>query len=396
MVVRATISLNANDFFSNAQGIPRPDHLRDQYGFALGGPIKKDKKHSSLWILKRYDRTIQRRSTPSYPPQPNGMATSAIRLCFAPIRHRDAQWGQPVQQQVFNPFSRYANGNRQNFTVPNVIDSNLIDPIGQKIINLYPLPTIDNAAPGTPNFHKVILSKSDGYQFDIKIDHHFTERTIFPRATATCTAPLLYQRFLEMAILATVSPVRQREQCALEDNWSPTPSMVWTNRFAIDRVVAPVTENYPNLNTAFDAPGDAILASTNGLSRFPVIQMDNNATSLFNQCCTDTSFAHTLYSYSSALSWVKGRHVLKFGGEQRLFFNNFFQPNPPTGLFHFTQGELSSPSAMEIRSREIPSPACFLVMEIPAAAALQSSNPLPINRRKRRSLSRTIGRSIRS
>jgi hypothetical protein len=66
--------------------------------------------------------------------------------------------------------------------------------------------------------------------------------------------------------------------------------------------------------------------------------MDNNATSLFDQCCTDTGFAHTLYSYSSSLSWARGRQIWKFGGEQRLFFNNFFQPGNPTGFFHFTQG----------------------------------------------------------
>src|ERR1700730_17384722 len=29
--------------FSNAAGIPRPDHLPDQYGFSLGGPIWKQK-----------------------------------------------------------------------------------------------------------------------------------------------------------------------------------------------------------------------------------------------------------------------------------------------------------------------------------------------------------------
>jgi len=31
----------------------------------------------------------------------------------------------------------------------------------------------------------------------------------------------------------------------------------------------------------------------------------------------------------------QGAHIWKFGGEQRLFFNNFSQPNPPTGFFHF-------------------------------------------------------------
>jgi hypothetical protein len=123
---------------------------------------------------------------------------------------------------------------------------------------------------------------------------------------------------------------------ALEDNWSLTPTLVWTNRFAIDRAVAPVNEDYPNLNTAFDAPGDALLSTTNGLTRFPVIQMDNNATSLFNQCCTDTNFAHTLYS-TVPLVLGQGRRI-EVCGEQRQFFNTF-QPNPADWLFHFTQGE---------------------------------------------------------
>ena len=35
--------LNANDFFLNRAGQPRPDLKQNQFGFALGGPIKKDK-----------------------------------------------------------------------------------------------------------------------------------------------------------------------------------------------------------------------------------------------------------------------------------------------------------------------------------------------------------------
>ena len=69
----------------------------------------------------------------------------------------------------------------------------------------------------------------------------------------------------------------------------------------------------------------------------PAILTDSPWTSLYDQCCVDTKFAHTLYSYSSALSWVHGKHNFKFGGEQRLFFNNFQQPPYPTGYFHFSQ-----------------------------------------------------------
>jgi hypothetical protein len=67
-------------------------------------------------------------------------------------------------------------------------------------------------------------------------------------------------------------------------------------------------------------------------------------TDLYDQCCTNTTFAHTLYSYSSQFVVSKGSHLMKFGGEQRLFYNNFFQPNDPTGTFNFTD-YVTSPTA---------------------------------------------------
>src|SRR5262249_37654893 len=47
--------------------------------------------------------------------------------------------------------------------------------------------------------------------------------------------------------------------------------------------------------------------------------------------------ADTLYAVSDTLSWLKGKHSLKIGGEARRFFNNNF--NDDTGVFTF-----SSPS----------------------------------------------------
>jgi carboxypeptidase family protein/TonB-dependent receptor-like protein len=327
-------ALDANDFFSNAQGIPKPDHLRDQYGFSLGGPARKGKTfffvdfekarendpvHIDAFVPTDLERMGDFRQTQ--------VICSDSSQCTV---------GQPVLQRIFNPFNVDTSGNRADFTVPNLIDANLIDSIGQAIINLYPKPTVANPASGDFNFHKVVLSQDPARQYDIKVDHHFSEKNHLSAR---------YSNHHDVFAVPTVfgdgdfndgfTGTTDVHNAVLEDNWNAAPTMVLTSRFAVDRAVAPVSENYPSLSSV-GLP--AVLGQANGVSRMPVIQMDNNATSLFNQCCTDTRFAHTLLSYSSSLAWIKGRQTWRFGGEQRIFYNNFFQPNPPTGFFHFSTG----------------------------------------------------------
>jgi hypothetical protein len=316
-------ALDANEFFRNAEGIANPDHVRDQYGFSLGGPIKKEK----TFFFVTFEKTRQN--------DPLNITA------FVPTTlERQGDFRESLQH-IYNPFNVTTDPGtgqetRADFTTPNLIDPGLINSIGQAIINLYPMPTDPNAALGDPNYHAAVLSKFSARQFEAKVDHHFTDKNHLSARYSyhhdDGSTPTVFGDgdFGDGFAFST-----DVHNAALEDNWNLTPSMVWTNRFAIDRVVAPVTEDYPSLESV---GFPSILGSQNATDRMPVIQMDNNASSLFNQCCTDTNFAHSLYSYSSALSWVKGSHIVKFGGEQRLFFNNFFQPNPPTGFFHFSTG----------------------------------------------------------
>jgi hypothetical protein len=114
-------------------------------------------------------------------------------------------------------------------------------------------------------------------------------------------------------------------------NWTISPRILYTGRLALDLAIAPGITSYPNLTKA----GFPSYMINNGLARMPTMDFDSTYTNLFDQCCVDTNFAHTLYTYSAALSWVKGSHSIKFGGEQRVFFNSFWQPDNPTGIFTF-------------------------------------------------------------
>ncbi len=327
-------ALDANEFFRNANGVPNPDHARDQYGFSFGGPIKKEK----TFFFVDFEETRQNDPVNIDAFVPTALERAGDFRNTSVICSDSSQCtvGQAVQQHIFNPLNVDGSGNRQDFAIPNVIDPNLISPIGQAIINLYPQPTVANAGPGQVNFHTAVLSTFTARQFDVKIDHHFSDKNHLSGRYSNHhddgkTPTVLGDGDFNDGFAFTTDV----HNAAIEDNWSVTPTRVITSRIALDRAVAPVTENYPTL-ASVGLP--AILGQGNGTTRIPVIQMDNNATSLFNQCCTDTRFAHTLFSYGSSMSWVKGRQIWKFGGEQRFFYNNFFQPNPPTGFFHFSPG----------------------------------------------------------
>ena len=334
-------ALDANDFFNNAQGIPRPDHVRDQYGFSLGGPIRKQKTFFfvDLEFTREHDPVNMNGTVPT-DSERNGDFSSTLTA--------DAN-GNPVQQTIYNPFlcSLPPGGSacvRPQFP-NNMIPQQYIDPIGQALLKAYPEPNVTPDQFGLNNFRTSVLTNQPAHQFDVKVDHYFTEKQ---RLSARYSQS--YGEFDVPFVLANANfndgytSSTTVHNIGIEYNWSVTPTSVWTNRFAADRVKAPVTSSFPSLSTV---GFPASLADANGVARMPSIQLDstNNWLSMYTQCCTDTKFAHTLYSYSSSLSWVKHAHTLKFGFEQRQFFNNFWQPNYPTGFFDFPQNITASTPA---------------------------------------------------
>ena len=119
----------------------------------------------------------------------------------------------------------------------------------------------------------------------------------------------------------------------MDYSWTISPTLVYNGRIGMDFADAPGITNYPDLTQA----GFPSYLINNGLARMPTMSFGNTYTNLYDQCCVDTNFTHLLLTYSSGLTWVKGKHSLKFGGEQRIFWNNFWQPDNPTGLFTFGQ-----------------------------------------------------------
>lgn len=326
-------ALNANDFFDNAYGNPKPDYSRNQEGFTLGGPIKKEK---TFFFVDFED--IQQTS----PMVVSGtVPTDAMRSGDFSELLSGAN-----AQTIYNPFNCVLNvaGDPTEGCTRSVVPGNrldlagLIDPVGQKLLDLYPeanLPGVVN------NYRKIAVVNSPQYQFDIKIDHQFSERQRFSarysRLHNEYDAPFIVG---DSASNDGFTGITTAQNVGLEYTFSLTPTTIWVSRFALDRAYAP-SRPVMTPSTAEAAGFPSYLAQANFVDRMPQLMVDsaaNNDLSLYTQCCTFTNFAHTLYSYSSSMSQVRSAHTIKFGFEQREFFNNFWQPNWPTGSFYFPQG----------------------------------------------------------
>lgn len=136
--------LDANEFFTKQAGQPRPGHTRDQYGISLGGPIIKNQTFFFVDIEPINAKAPQ--------PITATVPTALERLGdFSQTNILD-QDGNVVPNLIFNPY-QLSGGVRADFSTPNVIDQQFIDPIGQKIINLYPLANVPgDPGTGTNNF----------------------------------------------------------------------------------------------------------------------------------------------------------------------------------------------------------------------------------------------------
>jgi len=326
-------AFDARDFFNTGE---KPDHIRDQYGFAIGGPIIKNK----TFFFVDFEKVRQQDPTNLEGVVPTDLERTGD-FSQSPANLADPENPDSDQAGIYDPCP----GNQGSDTPcphdpfpGNVIPTDRIDPIGQAILNLYPHANIPDATYPNPNWRQVILAVAPAWQFDVKIDHQFNSKHRiggrYSRHHDSSTAPTILGNDGDGYIYETAV-----QNGGAEYNWSVTPTALFTGRFSVDRVHAPgISNNYPTLSDVGLSPDLA----ANGLTRMPTIGVDDPFTSLFNQCCVDTHFAHTLYSYSAGLQWVKGRHSIKVGGEQRVFFNNFWQPDNPTGIFNFSRDVTTS------------------------------------------------------
>ena len=166
--------LDANNFFNNRTGIPRPIVKRNQFGFNLGGPLfipKVYEQRNRTFVFGAYEGLRQET------PVTSGLLTvPTLSQRQGDFSHTFNPDGSPTI--IYNPFTtRLQNGNFVRDPFPNNrIPPDMLDPVAVKLMNFFPAPNRPgNPLTGTGNFIGALASPLTGDQYSIRVDHIVTQ-----------------------------------------------------------------------------------------------------------------------------------------------------------------------------------------------------------------------------
>ncbi len=304
-------NLDANNFFANKTSAPKPFRLRNQYGGTLGGPIARDR----TFFFGDYEGLRDRAGT--------------VRLSSVPQpAWREGRFTVPI----FNPYN--PNDTGQDFRQPAtpdcnngqgacwIIPSSRIDPVGKRIIDVNPNPNTGLPGQIDNNFVNVPIELGRSDQFDIRADHNFSTRVnLFGRysfSDTTIFRPAPRPGLSEGSFNDTFGAALWRsQQLALGSTWTVSPAVVSELRFGQTR--GNFFQTPPNFGSGCPekliglrgAPTDESVCG--GL---PVMNLPGGNLRRIGRTTSVPQFQTPRnWDIRDAVSWVRGGHAYKFGGE---------------------------------------------------------------------------------
>jgi hypothetical protein len=340
--------LNANNFFTNRTGTPRPAFRRNEFGAAVGGPILRnrtfffgDYQGIRLAQPQTYTSTI-----PTLAQQQMVMTGNFSALGAA----------------IYNPYSTVLqNGTRVRVPFANnQIPSALLDPAVVRLFSLLPRPT----SPGATNNYisnPALTQRTD--QFDVRLDQNLgaSDRLFFRYAydnsnqvtPGTIPSPansaIPIGPYLSTGANGTTTPL-VTQSATLGYTKTFNPNTVLQSHFAVIRWKADITPADAAFNTAtaLGIPGININDRSGGIPAFTF--------SGFTQLGDNSTFPENSHSATfqldSSLTRIQGSHTLKFGALFLRHRFNGFSAFPTRGTFDFNGqftrqiGSTSSQSAL--------------------------------------------------
>ncbi len=264
----------------------KPQKTANDFGGSFGGPVRKDRTFFFGTFEDMQYRT--------------GRAISAT-VPTELMRNGDFSNEKTVLKDPFT-----------NAPLPgNRVPASQVVALAPKVLAFYPLPNFGSTAVQQSGNYRIntaapILSK----QFDIRIDHMLTSKqSVFGRFSwknQDQTSP-------NTLLLPADTSYSHSRSVVVSHNYTIAPTLLNEFRFG-------VSNNDSATAYAFDGQQ---ITGTFGLLNLPELTFNglssfnfDNSTTSFGKGKAGFGYSHT-YQWNDNLTWVKGRHTLKFGGDAR-------------------------------------------------------------------------------
>ncbi len=375
--------MDANNWFSDNQGIPKVPLRRNDFGGTIGGPIWKNK---TFFFFDYQGTRITQLAGPTFygVPSDNERKGDFGELCgYAGGTFDDQGICSNSSGQLWDPYSGYydpaVGGARRLVPIPknnltayaSTVDAqhpaneilannpdgapyrlpggqgNLIDPVAKALMQYFPEPNFSGPGSG-PTINRVDSAsvKNNENKWDLKIDYRFNQKNLlsgkYSHDYSTATP---FNCFNNAADPCSSGPSNgSAHMFAINDTHTFTPTTLLTVSFGVSRGTGyypGVAAAYPNVSPV-DAIGEPQYMKESGYNWFPAVGIggytaaDGQAYNIGGNPWSYARLGQETYHLIGTLSWVKGTHEFKFGGEGRMHRLNYTQPNyAPGGVYNF-------------------------------------------------------------
>jgi Carboxypeptidase regulatory-like domain/TonB dependent receptor len=326
-------TLDANTWANNTQGLGRSVNTQNDFGATFGGPVRIPhlyNGHDKTFFFFDYEGFRFRTGGTSPISVPNAAFQSGDFSALCTEGFNGSNMCNNLNHQLYDPNTlAFIPGdiltNDPNFTPSTVIS---------KVFGL--LPTTTGAL--TNNVIDTTISSTTANIFDIKIDHNISNKQRISGGfdydnTNTGGVSNLGP------IFGSVTPQNTR-YVRFSDNYIFTPSLVNQFLTGYSRRYRGEVSN----GLGQDYPDKIGLTGVSPVT-FPCIKFTGTPYENLLNNCGDSQFADNVYQTNDSVSWVKGKHNMKFGGEIRALQFNVRRLTQASGEFDFNAQETSSTGA---------------------------------------------------
>jgi hypothetical protein len=326
--------LDANSWVNNLSGSKRSVDKQNDFGATFGGPVWVPKIYNGknkTFFFFAYEGFRLKNGGTSFDDFPNenfrgGNFAALCNTGFAAngiCNDRDVH--NNIINQLYDPTTHAAIpgdvlANDPNFTPSKVMTN---------VFALLP-PTNGGL---TSNVVDHTVSSTTANLFDVKIDHAFSEKHRISGGfdydnTKTGGSS-------DLGPIFGSSLPQNTRYIRFSDNYVFTPSLV--NQFLVGFSRRYRGEIANSLGQGY--PDKIGLTGVNNTT-FPCIKWGGTNYQVNN--CGDSQFADNVFQINDAVSWVKGKHNFKFGGEVRMLQFNVRRLTTGSGEFDFGSAQTSS------------------------------------------------------